>query len=596
MSTLKHRILKNVFGFDEFRGHQEAVIDTLLAGRNVLAVMPTGSGKSLCYQVSALVSDGLTLVVSPLVALMRDQVAALKLSGVAAAAINSSQEREDNVAVWRDVAGGQISILYLSPERLMTERMIAALQKLPVALIAVDEAHCISQWGPSFRPDYESLAQLGTLFPGVTIGAFTATADEATRNDVVQKLLGGDACVFVQGFDRPNISLTVASKTSGPTQLLRFMAEHRGETGIVYCLSRKDTEETASRLREAGFKAIHYHAGMQPAAREAAQNTFMSETEVVVCATIAFGMGIDKPDVRFVFHLDMPGSLEAYYQEIGRAGRDGLAAAAHMLFGLGDIAQRRRFVEESNADDMAKRRDHKRLDALVAYAEAPSCRRQMLLAYFGESSGPCGNCDICRDPRELTDGSNEGRTILAAILATGERFGPSHIADVLRGSETERIAQFNHAQLSAFGSGKQLSRTNWLTLMRQMVGSGFLRIDVSGYGAMKLGPKARGLLAGEDNFLYRAETLRGGKRLRKKAETTVQNDAPPELLNRLKALRRRLAEARRVPPYVIFSDRSLIDMAAKAPKTEAEFAAVHGVGEAKLRDLAKAFLAEIGAE
>jgi ATP-dependent DNA helicase RecQ len=526
---------------------------------------------------------------------MRDQVEALKLSGVAAAAINSAQEREDNVAVWRDVAAGRISILYLAPERLMTERMIAALQKLPVTLIAVDEAHCISQWGPSFRPDYEALEQLREHFPGVPIGAFTATADEATSNDIAQKLLGGSAKVFVQGFDRPNISLHVASKTSSKTQLLRFMADHRGESSIVYCLSRKDTEATASHLREAGFNAIHYHAGMQANERETAQNAFMSDPAIVVCATIAFGMGIDKPDVRFVFHLDLPGNLEAYYQEIGRAGRDGLPATAFMLFGLADIVQRRRFIEESGAEDMAKRRDHKRLDALAAYAESPSCRPQMLLGYFGESSEPCGNCDICRDPRDLTDGSDEARTILAAILATGERFGPSHIADVLRGSETGRTAQFNHTRLAAFGTGKHLSRNNWLTLMRQMVGAGFLWIDVSGYGAMKLGAKSKALLAGAECFLYRAGTLRGGERRRKQAEIAAMGEAPPELLTRLKALRRRIAEQRRVPPYVIFSDRILIDMAARAPRSEAEFAQVHGVGEAKLRDLAKPFLEEIGA-
>ena len=591
----KHTILKNVFGYDGFRGQQEQVIDTLAGGGNALAVMPTGSGKSLCFQVPALMLDGLTIVVSPLVALMKDQVAALKLAGVAADTINSSQDREMNVDVWRRVAARQLTIIYLSPERLMTDAMIAALQKLSIALIAVDEAHCISQWGPSFRPEYQALAGLRDAFPGVPIGAFTATADEATRRDIVERMFAGEARVFVQGFDRPNIKLSVSSKVHGPRQLLRFMEDHRGETGIVYCLSRKDTEGTAQDLREAGINAIHYHAGMDRAPREAAQQAFMREEAIVVCATIAFGMGIDKPDVRFVFHLDMPSSLEAYYQEIGRAGRDGLPSEAQLLFGLSDIAMRRRFIEESGAADDAKRRDHKRLDALVAFAEAPSCRRQMLLNYFGEQAAPCGHCDVCLDPRELADGTEEAQKILSAVHRTGQRFGPAHMADVLKGADTERIRQFSHNALSVYGIGAAQSRANWMTLMRQMVGAGFLQIDIAGFGGLSITDKGRGLLKGAEQFRYRPETLKPATRREKRGRVApaVPNTAPPDLLDRLKRLRRAIAEARQVPAYVVFSDKSLIDMAVKAPRSLDDFREVHGVGEAKLRAFAGVFLKEI---
>jgi ATP-dependent DNA helicase RecQ len=592
--TPKHAILKNVFGYDAFRGHQEQVIDTLLGGGNALAVMPTGSGKSLCFQVPALLLDGLTVVVSPLVALMKDQVAALKLAGVAAETINSSQDRELNVDIWRRVVSGAVTILYLSPERLMTEAMIAALRKRQVALIAVDEAHCISQWGPSFRPEYQALSALREAFPGVPIGAFTATADEATRRDIVDRMFDGQARVFVQGFDRPNIKLGVSTKTNGPRQLLRFMEDHKGETGIVYCLSRKDTEQSALDLRAAGYNAIHYHAGMDKGPREAAQEAFMAEQAIVVCATIAFGMGIDKPDVRFVFHLDMPSSLEAYYQEIGRAGRDGLPSEAQLLFGISDIVMRRRFIEETDAADDAKRRDHKRLDALVAFAEAPSCRRRMLLSYFGETSAPCGNCDVCLDPKPLADGAEEAKKILSAVHRTGQRFGPSHVADVLRGADTERIRQFNHNQLSVYGIGAALSRTNWMSLMRQMVGAGFLEIDIAGYGGMSITGKGRALLKGAEEFRYRPETLRVTGKRERRAAVPMAAGARPELFDRLKRLRRSLADARRVPPYVIFSDKSLADMAARVPKTVDEFGEVHGVGAAKLREFAGVFLKEIG--
>ena len=410
------RVLDEVFGFAGFRPGQEAVIETLLAGRNALAVMPTGSGKSLCFQVPALVGGGLTVVVSPLVALMQDQVAALRLAGVAADSINSGNGRGENVAAWKRAAAGETRLLYMAPERLMTERMLAALERLPVSLFAIDEAHCVSQWGPAFRPEYAELCRLRAMFPGIPLVALTATADEVTREDIADRLFDGAVEQFVLGFDRPNIRLTVEMKRDRKRQVLGFIARHRDESGIVYCLSRRKTEETAALLAADGVRALPYHAGMETADREAHQNRFMTEPGVVIVATIAFGMGIDKADVRYVFHTDLPGSVEAYYQEIGRAGRDGGAAEAHMLYGLEDIRMRRQFIENEDAGPERLRREHKRLDALLGYCEAPECRRTALLDYFGERTGPCGNCDVCLNPSERIDGTGDAQKILSAAL------------------------------------------------------------------------------------------------------------------------------------------------------------------------------------
>ena len=444
------RVLGDVFGFEGFRPGQEAAIEALLAKRNALTVMPTGSGKSLCYQVPALVMEGLTIVVSPLIALMRDQVAALRLAGVAADCINSANGRGDNVAAWRRAAAGETRLLYMAPERLMTEPMLAALARLPVMLFAIDEAHCISQWGPAFRPEYEDLCRLRELFPGVPIAALTATADEVTREDIAQRLFGGKVEPFVLGFDRPNIKLSVAMKREWKQQLRAFMARHEGESGIVYCLSRKKTEEAAALLAADGVRALPYHAGMEKEDREAHQNVFMTDPGVVIVATIAFGMGIDKADVRYVFHTDLPGTIEAYYQEIGRAGRDGAPAEAHMLYGLADIRMRRQFIEEEDAGAERKRREHKRLDALLGYCEAPACRRVALLDYFGERIKACGNCDCCLDPAERVDGTEDARKILSAVYRSGQRFGAAHVIDILRGTETEKIARAGHHRLPTF--------------------------------------------------------------------------------------------------------------------------------------------------
>ena len=592
----KYRVLKTVFGFAGFRPGQEPVVDALLDGDHVLAVMPTGAGKSLCFQVPALVLGGLTVVVSPLVALMQDQVSALRLAGVAAEAINSARDRADNVATWRRVAAGETRLLYLAPERLMTERMLAALSALPVRLIAVDEAHCISQWGPSFRPEYEDLSRLRSVFSGVPIAALTATADAVTRDDIVARLFGGEARSFVTGFDRPNIHLAVVDKRDWKRQLGAFLADHEGESGIVYCLSRAKTEETAAFLASQGVRALPYHAGMDKAERAANQDTFLTEPSVVMVATIAFGMGIDKPDVRFVVHTDLPGSLEAYYQEIGRCGRDGAPAEAHLLYGLDAIRMRRVFIEQEDSDDDRKRREHRRLDALIGYCEAPECRRRALLAYFGERSEPCGNCDVCRDPGALADGTLEAQQALSAVLRTGQRYGAAHITDVLRGLRTEKVVAAGHQDLKTFGVGTAHGKDAWRSILRQLVAADLLSLDIKGYGGLQVTAAGRDLLRGQGSFRYRQDTIRRPSRSAPSKAAQPSGELSPDgmaLLDRLKALRRQLAEARAVPAYVIFSDRSLQDMARRRPRTKQEFAAVHGVGEAKLRDLAEPFLGAV---
>ena len=593
-----HQLLKDVFGFDEFRPGQEDVISSILEGCSVLAVMPTGSGKSLCYQIPALALDGLTIVVSPLVALMRDQVAALKLAGVAAETINSSQERSENIATWRRVADGEVKLLYLSPERLMTGQMLDAIAKLPLKLIVIDEAHCVSQWGPAFRPEYEDLSRLKDLFPGLPVAAFTATADETTRQDVERKLLSGTVRSFVSGFDRPNIHLSVQMKQSWKRQLGDFLEGREGESGIVYCLSRKKTEEAAAFLNDSGIRAVPYHAGMDAGQRTRNQDAFITESGIVVAATIAFGMGIDKPDVRFVFHTDMPGSTEAYYQEIGRAGRDGAAADACMLYGLDDIRMRRVFIEDEDSTPDRKRREHQRLDALIGYCEAPECRRRTLLAYFGEQSEPCGNCDMCLNPASLSDGTQEGRKALSAIMRTGQRFGAGHIIDVLRGQNTEKVVNARHDQLPTFGVGADHDKNAWRSIIRQLVAAHFLELDIKGYGGLQVTDKGRDLLKGDAEFRYRTDAVhRVSAKARKKAAPPADAEPLSEdelvLYATLKELRLELAREKGVPAYVVFSDKSLHDMALRRPRSEAEFGDVFGVGEAKLKEFSEPFLQAI---
>ena len=591
-SSSMRRVLKDVFGFEGFRPGQEKAMSTLLAGRHVLAVMPTGAGKSLCYQVPALVFGGLTIVVSPLVALMQDQVAALRLAGVAADTINSSLDREENVAAWRRVTAGETRLLYLAPERLMTSRMLDAFGRLDVSLVAVDEAHCISQWGPAVRPEYEGLSRLRDIFPDVPIIALTATADEATRTDITKRLFGGSVETLVLGFDRPNIKFSVAARSDGKGELLDFVQRHSGSSGIVYCLSRKKTEETAAFLEQNKVRALAYHAGMAKEARDANQNSFMTEPGVVMVATIAFGMGIDKPDVEYVFHTDLPGSLEAYYQEIGRAGRDGRPAEAHMLFGSGDIRMRRMFIDKEDASDEHKRRSHGRLATLIGYCETAYCRRQLLLGYFGEAAAPCGNCDNCLDQSPQVDGATEAKTIFAAISQSGARFGGAQIVDILRGALTQKTLDYGHRQLASFGSGAARKKEEWQSLIRQLVAGGFLTPDA--HGGLAIGPRGQALERGETVFTYRMASAP----LRSRSLSEVrdaQESVNPALLTELKSLRLQLARERQVPAFVIFSDRALIDMAARSPRDLDAFAAVHGVGAAKLKEFGGIFLSTIAA-
>jgi len=600
-------VLREVFGHQTFRPGQAEVIEAVLNNRHVLAVMPTGAGKSLCFQVPALVRGGLTVVVSPLVALMQDQVAALRLCGVEAESINSGRRRAENVATWRRVVAGEVRLLYMAPERLMTEPMLVALARLPLTLLAVDEAHCISQWGHGFRPEYADLCQLHDLFPHVPILALTATADAVTRNDIAQQLLRGRMEQVVQGFDRPNIHLSVQMKRNWKQQLLDILARHRNESGIVYCLSRKKTDAVATLLRQKGFHALPYHAAMDQGAREANQNAFITDQAVVMVATIAFGMGIDKADVRFVVHTDLPGTMEAYYQEIGRAGRDGAAAEAHMLYGLGDLRIRRQFIENEASGPERKRREHKRLDALLGYCESPSCRRIPLLAYFGEVSEPCGNCDICHHPVSCVDGTEMARQVLAAVRQSGQRYGATHVIDILYGASTEKVRRAGHERLASFGAGKERHKNQWRSLIRQMVASGLLKLDIAGYGSLTITPKGHGLHGGSGTFLYRGDTVApprsseaapGAHRTRLKLNQADEplDDEQGDLLAALKALRLHLARQRGVPAYIIFPDRTLIDMVRYCPRTVDEFAQVSGVGAVKLRDFAEPFLAEIAAK
>ncbi|MCC2095816.1 MAG: DNA helicase RecQ [Hyphomicrobiales bacterium] len=592
MGTAAHQILHDIFGYTDFRPGQLDIVEHLTQGRNVLVVMPTGAGKSLCYQIPPLLLDRLAIVVSPLVALMDDQVAALRANGVAAGCIHSGLSRDEQVANWRAVASGQCRLLYMSPERLMTERMLAALEKLQPAFFVIDEAHCISKWGASFRPEYEQLAALKQRFPGATIAAFTATADRATREDIAGQLFDGDGEIIVHGFDRPNLSLSVAVKTKWKDQLLAFLSGKRDCAGIVYCLSRRMTEEVADFLNGAGYRALAYHAGQDAAVRSASQNAFMTEQAVTMVATIAFGMGVDKPDIRYVCHLNLPGSMEAYYQEIGRAGRDGEPAETLLLYGLQDIRQRRMFIEQEDTAADHKMREHKRLDALLAYCEAPECRRTALLSYFDEEMGACGNCDNCLDPPSLVDGSEDARVLLAAIADSGEMFGGAHIIDIVCGTETQKVLDRRHERLASFGRGENRGKGYWQGFVRQAVAGSYLSIDIQQYGALRLTRRGREVMAGREQFLLRdnspAKSAAGNRGARASGREPTGADAV--LLANLKKQRLDLARERNVPAYVVFTDATLSEMAQRRPRTLQELAAINGVGPKKLKDFGEIVL------
>jgi ATP-dependent DNA helicase RecQ len=588
------RALRATFGFEAFRPGQADIVAAILAGRDVLAVMPTGSGKSLCYQLPALVRDGLTVVVSPLIALMRNQVAQLCGYGVAAAALNSANDLAENRAILDRIARGQLRLVYVAPERLLKAETLDLLKRAKVAMLAVDEAHCISQWGHDFRPEYAELGKVQAALGSVQTVAFTATADAATRTDIVQKLFGRPPAVFVHGFDRPNLRLAMQAKIGSRNQVADFVRVHAGESGIVYCASRRKTEELAGFSREIGIKALPYHAGMEAAERSRNQDAFLQEDGVVVVATIAFGMGIDKPDVRFVLHADMPANIESYYQEIGRAGRDGMPADTLTLYSMGDIRLRRLQIDESEATEEQKRVDRQRLNALVSLCESPRCRRQTLLSYFGETAEPCGNCDFCCNGAQLIDGTVAAQKALSAIVRTGERFGTEHLSNVLLGENSEAVEKFGHDCLPTFGVGKEYDKKEWRSIFRQLHGAGIITLDITGYGAWKVTEAGRRVLKGAEKITLRTDTLKAGRKAtRAAANTAALADGLPgdrELFEALRKRRSELAKQQRVAAYVVFADKTLIDMARRKPKTALEMAAVHGVGEAKLKQYGEVFL------
>jgi ATP-dependent DNA helicase RecQ len=587
--------LQTIFGFPEFRPGQADIVSAILEGRDVLAVMPTGSGKSLCYQLPALVRDGLTVVVSPLIALMRNQVAQLSANGIAAASLNSSNDAAENRAILDRLGRGELRLVYVAPERLLKSDTLALLKRARVSLLAVDEAHCISQWGHDFRPEYAALGTVQAELGRVQTAAFTATADAATRSDILDKLFKRPPALFVHGFDRPNLRLSMRAKAGGRIQIADFLENRRGQSGIIYCASRRKTEELADYLSGGGINALPYHAGMESGARSRNQDTFLQEDGVVMAATVAFGMGIDKPDVRFVLHADMPANIESYYQEIGRAGRDGLPADTLTLYGMGDVRLRRMQIDESEASDEQKRIDRQRLNALVSLCESPRCRRQTLLAYFGETAAPCGNCDFCCDGAAVIDGTIAAQKALSAMVRTGERFGTEHLANILLGETTEAIAKYGHDRLPTFGVGKEFGRKEWRAIFRQLHGSGIVALDITGHGTWTMTEAGRRVLKGADRVTLRQDTLKPATRKAARAAANAaallggdQDDKA--LFGALRRRRSELAKEQQVAAYVVFADKTLIDMARRKPATVEEMSAVHGVGAAKLRQYGQIFL------
>lgn len=585
-----HDILQSVFGYPAFRPPQDQIIDTLIQGKDAFVIMPTGGGKSLCYQIPALVREGCAIVISPLIALMQDQVSALHVFGVRAAFLNSTLDAASAQTIELALRNDELDLLYIAPERFSQPKTLSLLQQCKLSLFAIDEAHCVSQWGHDFRADYLQLSLLHTLFPTVPRIALTATADSRTRQEIIERLDLGDASQFIAGFDRPNIRYHIALKQNAKQQFLKFLKqEHADDAGIVYCLSRNKTEEIASWLQDQGFNALPYHAGLDSGVRARNQATFLREEGVIIVATIAFGMGIDKPDVRFVAHLDLPKTIESYYQETGRAGRDGNPADAWMIYGLQDVIKLRQMMAGSAGNETHKRAEQQRLNAMLGLCEITTCRRQALLGYFDEQlDEPCGNCDTCLYPAETWDGTDAARLALSAAYRTEQRFGVNHLIDVLRGANTDKIIQFDHHRLSLYGMGKQFDNNLWRSVFRQLVARGYLSVDLERYGALRLEEKCRALLRGDETLALRRDIKL--KTVKQRTQVKLADDIDIGLWEALRECRRQFAEDQGVPPYVIFHDSALQEMCRLLPRDLQEFEMISGVGERKLQKYGPAFV------